>query len=100
MSWLGRSGAFAGLLAAVVLAAGCGGTILDLSKAEDQIEANVENTQEKEVSSVDCPSDIEVEPKTTFSCTVRLSDGSTATATLMIRNEDADLDFLSFKANK
>jgi hypothetical protein len=100
MSWLGRSGAFAGLLAVVFLVAGCGGTILDLGKAEDQIEANVENTQGEKVSSVDCPSDVEVEPKTTFSCTVRLSDGSTATATLMIRNEDADLDFLSFKANK
>jgi len=100
MSWLGRLGAIAGLLAAVFLVAGCGGTILDLSKTEDQIEANIENTQGKKVSSVDCPADIEVEPKTTFSCTVRLSDGSTATATLMIRNEDADLDFVSFKANK
>lgn len=96
-----RTSSFVALLSLVlVLAAGCGGTILDLSKAEDQIEANVENTQGKKVSSVECPSDIEVEPKTTFSCTVRLSDGSTATATLLVRNEDADLDFLSFKANK
>lgn len=100
MSLLVRTGAFAALVLAVFLAVGCGGTILDLSKAEDQIEANIENTQGKKVSSVDCPSDIEVEPKTTFSCTVHLSDGSTATATLLIRNEDADLDFLSFKANK
>lgn len=100
MSWLGRSGGVAGLLAVVFLVAGCGETILDLNKAEDQIEANVENTQGKKVSAVDCPSDVEVEPKTTFSCTVHLSDGGTATATLMIRNEDADLDFLSLKPNK
>jgi hypothetical protein len=100
MNLSARFGVLATLALAAFLAAGCGGTILDLSKAEDQIEANVENTQGKKVSSVDCPADIEVEPKTTFSCTVRLSDGSTATATLLIRNEDADLDFLSLKANK
>jgi hypothetical protein len=100
MSWLGRSGAVAALLAVVLLVAGCGGTILDLSKTEDQIQANIEDTQDVKVSSVDCPADIEVEPKTTFSCTVHLSDGGTAVATLRIRNEDADLDFVSFKANK
>jgi hypothetical protein len=94
-----RFGALAALAVAVFLV-GCGGTILDLSKTEDQIQANIENTQNEKVSSVDCPSDIEVEPKATFSCTVHLSDGSTATATLRIRNEDADLDFLSFKTNK
>jgi hypothetical protein len=94
-----RFGALAALAVAVFLV-GCGGTVLDLSKTEDQIQANIENTQNEKVSSVDCPSGIEVEPKTTFSCTVHLSDGGTATATLRIRNENADLDFVSFKANK
>ncbi len=97
---MGRLAAAIGLAAVALFAFGCGGTVLDLSKTEDQIEANVEQTQQKKVASVDCPSGVEVEPKKKFSCTVHLSDGSTATATLLIRNEDADLSFLSLKANK
>jgi hypothetical protein len=100
MSWLGRPGAVAALLAVAFLAIGCGGTNLDLSKTEDQIQANIENTQDTKVASVDCPSGVAVDPGATFSCTVHLSNGETDTATLRIRDEDANLDFINLQPSK
>jgi NhaP-type Na+/H+ and K+/H+ antiporter len=99
MSWLGRSGAVAVLLAVVFLAAGCGGTVLDAASTEDQIEAEVEKQGER-VSSVDCPSDVEIEPKTTFTCAVHLANGDTETATLLIRDEDANLNFVKLQPDE
>jgi hypothetical protein len=100
MSLLVRSGAISALVLAVFLAAGCGGTVLDLSKTEDQLKASAEQSQGGKVSSVDCPSDVEVEPKATFSCTVKFANGSTETATLLIRDEDANLTLLKFRPDK
>jgi hypothetical protein len=88
------------LTIAVPLALGCGGTVIDLSKAEDQIKASVEESPGTKVSSVDCPSGVEVEPKAKFTCKVRLSDGRSATATLLIRDEDANLDFINLEPDK
>lgn len=100
MSLLGRLGAIVALALAVFLVAGCGGVELDASKLEDQLEANIENTQKRKVSSVDCPSGVAVEPKTTFSCTVHLADGSTETATILIRDKDANATLLKLQPNK
>jgi uncharacterized protein DUF4333 len=97
MTPLGRFGALAALALALFLATGCGGTVLDSASTEDQIEAEVEKTQGKKVSSVDCPSDVEIEPKTTFTCAVHLADGDTETATLLIRDEDANLNFVKLQ---
>jgi uncharacterized protein DUF4333 len=100
MSLLGRFGALAALACVVFLAAGCGGTELDTTKTEEQLEANLENTQGLKVDDVDCPSGIDVEPKTKFSCTVHLSGGGTKTANLEIRDKEANLDFLSLQPGK
>ncbi len=100
MSWLGRPGAIAALLTVAFLAIGCGGTNLDLSKTEDQIQANIENTQGTKVASVDCPSGVAVDPGATFSCTVHLSNGDTDIATLRIRDKDANLDFINLQPSK
>ena len=100
MSLSSRFGALAALALALLAIAGCGDTIVDLSKTEDQIKANVEHTQHEKVDSVDCPDDVAVEPKAKFSCTVHLSDGGTAKANLEIRDEDANLNFLSLQPAK
>jgi hypothetical protein len=100
MSWLSRSGAPAVLALVVFLAVGCGGTVIETSNIEDQIEADVERSQQTKVSSVDCPSDVKVDPGARFSCVVRLSDGGTETATLLIRDEDANVSLLHLKPNK
>jgi len=99
MTPLGRFGALVALALAVFLATGCGGTGLDAASTEDQIEAEVEKQGQK-VSSVDCPSDVEIEPKTTFTCAVRLANGDTETATLLIRDEDANLSFVKLQPDK
>jgi hypothetical protein len=100
MSLPARFGATVALALAVFLVAGCGGVELDANKLEDQLEANIENTQKKKVSAVDCPSGVAVEPKTTFSCTVHLADGSTETATILIRDKDANTTLLKLQPNK
>lgn len=100
MSLPGRFGAIVALALAVFLVAGCGGVELDASKIEDQLEANIENTQKRKVSSVDCPSGVAVEPKTTFSCTVHLADGGAETATILIRDKDANTTLLKLQPNK
>jgi len=87
------------VLAALAFAAiGCGETVIDTSKAEDTIQADVEKTRGEKVESVECPQP-EVEPGTTFDCTVSYPGGKEATVTLKIRNEDADLSTVGFKFN-
>jgi Domain of unknown function (DUF4333) len=88
----------AALAVVAFAAAGCGETVIDTSKAEDTIQADVEKTRGEKVESVDCPQP-EVDPGATFSCTVNYPGGKQATVTLKIRNEDADLSTVGFKFN-
>jgi len=80
--------------------AGCGGTVIDSAKAEAALEQNVEQQTNRKVSSVDCPSDVEVTPKATFECTVTYMGGERAIATLEIRNSDADVSVTSLKPER
>jgi len=82
------------LLALVGVASGCGETVLDTSKTEEQLQASLSESLETKVKSVDCPSDVEVKAGKTFSCTVELQGGETQTATLKIRNSDADVSVI------
>jgi hypothetical protein len=88
-------------LAAVAFAVvGCGDTIIDTSKTEDTLQANVEKARHEKINSVECPSDQGVDPGTTFDCAVNFTDGKKATITLKIRNKDADVDVVGFKFEK
>jgi Domain of unknown function (DUF4333) len=101
MTLLGRLAALALVATAVSFAAaGCGGTELDATKTEELVKEDVEEVRGAKVASVDCPSGIEVAPKTNFTCEVRLSSGKTETAKLQIRDEDANLNFLSLEPAK
>jgi hypothetical protein len=91
MAFLRRLGVFVGLIAVLAFAVGCGETVLDTSKTEDALKANIGNSLETKVTSVDCPSDEKVEPGNTFTCSVKLSGGKEETATLEIVNKDADV---------
>lgn len=100
MSLHGRLAAIAACAAAAIALAACGKTIVDLNKTEDQIQAEAEKrSPDAKVSSVECPSDVEVEPGREFTCTVRLSGGRTETAKLRIRDEEANLTLLSLQAD-
>lgn len=92
MSRFGRSSAVIALLAAAVFSVGCGDTVIDDTKTEEAIEQNLERSVGKKVSSVDCPSGVEVEAGETFDCTVDLAGGKQETATLKIINSDADVE--------
>lgn len=91
---------FYGLLGAVALlalagvSAGCGETVIDSTKTEEQLQASLSRSLGEKVKSVDCPSGVEVKAGTTFSCTVKLASGETETATLKIRNSDADVSVI------
>ena len=100
MSFSVRAGAVVAILIAGLAVAGCGETVIDSAKTEDAIEANLENSLHEKISSVDCPSDQKVEPGATFTCTVDFTNGKQATATLKIRNKDADVSLVGLKPNK
>lgn len=100
MSLLGRSVAVAALLAVAFLAIGCGETVIDATKTEAAIEENLQKSVGQKISSVDCPSGVEVKAGKTFDCTVSLAGGKQETATLKIINSDADVEVTDLKANK
>jgi Domain of unknown function (DUF4333) len=93
-------GALAALLVLASIAAGCGGTIIDATKTEETIQGNLEKSVHEKIKTVDCPSDQKVEVDKTFTCTVIFADGKQATATLMIRNKEADVSFVGLKLIK
>lgn len=95
-----RAAALAAAIAVAALAAGCGGTVIDDVKTEDAIAENVESSLGKKVSSVDCPSGVDVEAGASFECTVSLTGGKEETATLKILNEDADVELVDLSAGK
>jgi len=92
MRAVGRAGALAVLaVASVLIVVGCGETVLDSAKLEDTVEQDLERSTDRKVTSVECPSDVEVTKGATFECTVSFAGGKRETATLKILNEDADV---------
>ena len=89
-----QSGTLAVLLVILaVLAGGCGGTVIDSAGTEVLVAEEVERVKGHKPDSVDCPSDVDVDPGATYSCTVVVGD-KREIATLKIRNEDADLSLI------
>jgi hypothetical protein len=93
-------GALALMLALAFAALGCGDTIIDSGKAEETIKASLEKSRHEKISAVECPSDQKVVAGATFTCDVDYPGGKQATATLKIRNSDADLDLVGLEPNK
>jgi hypothetical protein len=94
-----RSLAAVATVAALVLA-GCGETVLDSTNTEEQLTTTRERETGEKVSSVNCPSDIQIDPGKTFECTIVLKGGKEEIATLRIRNKNADLSMVSVTAAK
>lgn len=100
MSLPARFGALAALLLMAFPAAGCGETVIDAAKTEAAIEQNLEESVGQKISSVECPSDVEVKAGQSFDCAVSLAGGKEETATLKILNEDADVEVTNLKPAK
>ncbi len=81
--------------AAALAVAGCG-EVLDAAKTEDQLESILKKEQGVAVISAECPDDVDIESGETFTCTVNVKGLEPHTATLEIRNEDADVDVIDF----
>jgi Domain of unknown function (DUF4333) len=77
--------------ASLLIAVGCGETVLDSAKLEDTVEQDLERATGRKVASVECPSNVEVTKGATFDCTVSFAGDKRETATLKILNEDADV---------
>ena len=99
MSLLRCSGVLLGLLVALVLASGCGGTEIDSTKQEEAVQANFEHVRGEKVSSVDCPSGVEVEKGTTFECTIKPAKGGEQVETLEIVDSDADVHVIELRGS-
>jgi Domain of unknown function (DUF4333) len=100
LSFSVRCSAALALLVIAFAAAGCGETVLDDVKTEATLQHSLEGSLHAKIKSVDCPSDQKVEAGQTFTCTVIFSDGKQATATLKIRNKDADVSIVGLKPKK
>ncbi len=100
MTHFGRLVALTGFAVAVLVGAGCGETVIDDAKTEAAIEQNLEDSVGQKVSSVECPSGVEVEAGKTFDCSVSLAGGKRETATLKILNEDADVEVTDLQPDK
>ncbi len=91
--------ALLGVVAIALLVAGCGETVIDTTKTEEQLEANLSNSLKEKISSVDCPSDQKVEKGATFTCSVNVQKGEDQTVTLKIRNSDADISVIGIRGS-
>lgn len=91
---------FAVSLLMASMLAGCGDTVIDDGKAEDTLQASLEDSLHEKISAVDCPSGQDVEAGRTFTCTVSFSSDKQAIATLKIRNKDADVSLVGLKPNQ
>ncbi len=100
MKVLARLGALLAVVAIVLAVAGCGSTVIDQQKVEEQVKESSEKISGAKVSSVECPSGVDVEPGATFTCSVKFSSGKEETAKLKIRDKEADVDFEALSPDK
>jgi hypothetical protein len=85
------------LVGAAIALLGCGETVLDSAKMEDQLKASLSNSLGEKVTGVDCPSGVEVEKGTTFECSVKVEKGAEQVATIEIRNQNADTSVINLR---
>ena len=99
MSFFKSSAVLLGLVAALMFAVGCGETVIDATKTEEALQANLSKSLGEKVSAVECPSDQKVEAGATFTCKVELPKGKEETATLKILNKDADVSVIKLSGS-
>jgi hypothetical protein len=76
---------------------GCGSAVIDKAKLDDTTQASLERSLHEKIKSVDCPSDLSVDPGSTFECVVVFPDGKRESAILRIRDKDADVSIVGLK---
>jgi hypothetical protein len=82
------------------LLTGCGGTVLDKTKLDETTQASLERSLHEKIKTVDCPSDLSVDPGSTFKCDVVFPGGKRESAILKIRDKDADISIVGLNPNQ
>lgn len=78
---------------AIVTAAGCGETKIDVDMASKAIDKAVETQVGARVRSVSCPDSVQVEAKATFKCLVTGDDGTKGDAIVTQKDAEGNLTF-------
>ena len=97
MSFRHRFALVLALAGAAIALLGCGETVLDTTKMEEQLKASLPNTLGEKIASVDCPSGVKVEKGTTFECSVKPAKGAEQVVTIEIRNQNADTSVINLR---
>jgi len=69
--------------------------VIDATKTEDSIKAELERSAGVAVTSLDCPSDVEVKAGETFECTLTEKGGEELPVKLEVVDDDANLKLLN-----
>jgi Domain of unknown function (DUF4333) len=68
--------------------------VISQEKTQDTLQHSLEASEHRRIASVSCPAEQTVETGVTFTCAVRYADGREATATLKIRDKEADVSVI------
>lgn len=74
--------------------------MIDREKLQDTIQASLESSLHEKIKGVECPSGQSVDPGVTFTCEVIFSDHRRETATMKIRDKEADVSMVDLEATK
>ena len=99
----------AAAMALVILLAGCGETVLDATKIEEQAKSDLERSlptrddlqkklgikENEKIAAVDCPSGVEVKAGEKFTCKISFANGVEGVESFEIVNEKADVHLIS-----
>ena len=80
----------AGVVSAILVLGGCGGTTLDVGKLEDEIASGIKK-QAGQSTAVDCPDDVKVEKGARFDCTARADDGKRAKVRVVQQDDEGNV---------
>jgi hypothetical protein len=97
------------LLLVALVGVGCGETVIDTTKIEEQVQSDLEKSlptrtdlqkelgigADEKVTSVDCPSDVEVKAGDTFACKISFANGVEGVEKFEIVNDKADVHQVS-----
>lgn len=83
----------AAVCAAAAALAACGDKTLDTGDAEKKIADGVQEQQNYEPESVECPGDMKAEEGETYECTVKAPGGKEATAKITMLDDEGRFRF-------
>jgi hypothetical protein len=72
----------------------CAGEVVDQTRAEQEIQTELQRVLNIEARSADCPSDVSAESQERFRCQIDVLDGDPLVAEIKVLNNQADLQII------